>query len=85
MRRAAHRAIHRTIAAFVPADGATPYRPAREACGPEEFFAISEAPQLEIEKVHRTRLASPAMLRKRFAFRSTVRSGFAANDTVRGY
>lgn len=85
MRRTTHRAIHRTLAAFVPADGATPYRPAREACGPEEFFAIGEPPALEIEKVRRLGLARPSMLRKRFAFHSPVRSGIADNDTVRGY
>jgi pimeloyl-ACP methyl ester carboxylesterase len=85
MRKTTHRAIHRTISAFVPADGATPYRPAREACGPEEFFAIGEPPQLAIEQVRRLGLAGPTMLRKRFAFNSPVRSGIAANDTVRGY
>lgn len=85
MRRTAHRAIHRTIAAFVPADGATPYRPARATGGPEEYFAIGEPPPLEIEQVHRLGLTGPPMLRKRFAFHSPARSGIADNDTVRGY
>lgn len=85
MKRAAHRAIHRAMAAFVPSDGATPYRPAKEAGHPEEFFHLDHSPEIIVEKVRRIRLGGPDMLRKSFAFPSPVRSGVVANDTVRGY
>ncbi len=86
VRRAAHRAIDRMLGAFVPADGATPYRPIQPIEDPEHFFDLEKPlPEVSIEHVHRVRLGGSDVQRRRFAFQSPMRSGVADNDTVRGY
>lgn len=85
VRRAAHRAIDRTISALTPSDGATPFRPASLEGDPEELFHIDDQPpRIMLEKVRRVGFVGPETLRKRFAFESPLRSGVADNDTVRG-
>jgi pimeloyl-ACP methyl ester carboxylesterase len=86
VRKAAHRALHHALQAFIPADGATPYRPAVTAENGTTFFAVNGPPaEFVVEQVRTLRRGRRRMQRKRFAFPSPARTGVGDNDTVRGY
>lgn len=86
MKRVAHRAIDRAVRALTPADGATPFRPAADTCGPDGFFCLEgPPPEVVVERTRRLRLGKTRALRTLFAFPSPMPSGVRNNDTVRGF